>query len=312
MPDIHRRSDSKFIKGLTLLLGTLLAAGLFWWLWQQVDPSAWQSMRQSVPTWAWLFAGFLWAFSFHLRAQRIQQEWRWKRRVPWHEAMRVVLLHNAAVLLLPLRAGELGYPLLVRQVYAADWREALRSLMWLRLQDVVVLGGLALLLWPGLPVFCRLLLIPALVLLFLPARTWRGMLTSRSRWVSALRPWLHRRGNAAGWLLSLANWVIKISVVAGILLAMTSSVLALKQQQALAAALGGELAALIPVQGPAGLGTYEVGVWFASGLPAGAAPLIGLAALQVHGFCIAVSLGLAGLWGLWGLHSATRSERHPS
>ena len=69
---------------------------------------------------------------------------------------------------------------------------------------------------------------------------------------------------------------------------------------ALAGALGGELAAVLPVQGPAGLGTYEAGVW--AGVQSQApgtfdnAALLG-AALAVHALGVVVALA-AGLLAL--------------
>lgn len=309
MSESGKSAGSKAVKGLALLAGTLLAGGLFWWAWRQVDTSTWLSLWKTVPLWAWGMASLLWSVSFLLRARRMQQEWCWKRRVSWYETLRVVLLHNAAVLLLPLRSGELGYPWLVRQVYGASWRDAMRSLMWLRMQDAVVLGTLALLLWPGLPFAWRLLALPGLALIVMPAVLWRRLLSLRYRWLVRRFPWMRRRGISGGWWLSLVNWLIKITVVAGLLHAMTGDSVGLGGLQALSAALGGELAALIPVQGPAGLGTYEAGVWFASGVPTSAAPLLGLAALQVHGFCLAVSLGLAGVWSLLGLNTPSHQAK---
>ena len=64
---------------------------------------------------------------------------------------------------------------------------------------------------------------------------------------------------------------------------------------ALRAALGGELAGVQPLQGPAGLGTYEAGVWLASGAQAGEQARVVAAALAVHAFSLAVALGAAAL-----------------
>jgi hypothetical protein len=64
---------------------------------------------------------------------------------------------------------------------------------------------------------------------------------------------------------------------------------------ALRAALGGELAGVQPLQGPAGLGTYEAGVWLASGAHAAEQARVVAAALAVHAFSLAVALGAAAL-----------------
>ncbi|HET8870218.1 MAG TPA: hypothetical protein VFM48_07215, partial [Aquabacterium sp.] len=59
------------------------------------------------------------------------------------------------------------------------------------------------------------------------------------------------------WALTAANWCLKLSAGAFLLSAITHTTWA----EAWAGALGGELAAVVPLQGPAGFGTYEMGVW---------------------------------------------------
>jgi hypothetical protein len=58
-----------------------------------------------------------------------------------------------------------------------------------------------------------------------------------------------------GWLWTLANWSIKLAVQAWLLAQILSAPLA----AAGAGALGAELAAILPIQGVAGFGSYEAG-----------------------------------------------------
>jgi uncharacterized integral membrane protein len=294
--NVSRRGQ---LKWAAWVLGCLLALLLLAWAWQSVDQSALKPLWFAVPLWGWLMAAVLWAGSLALRAERLRQEWKWKRQVAWREAMRVVLFHNAAVLLLPMRAGELGYPMLVKQVFGASWQASVRSLLWLRLQDLLVLATLALCLWPGFSWAWRVG--AALIwvgLVAAPPRLWLWILKRRLKGMATVRSLMHRRSGLAGWCLSWGNWVLKLTAVAGLLYSLAPQAFSLGLQQALAGALGGELAALLPVQGPGGLGTYEAGVWLFSGLPLSVAPLMGLVALGVHTFCLAISLGLAGAWSL--------------
>ena len=276
---------------LKLLLGWCLGASLLWWLLQRVDTSQLADSAAHIPAWLWLLCGLLWLFSFVFRGRRVQQEWQWRRPVSLAVAMRLVLLHNAAVLVLPFRAGEAGYPLLVKQVFGAPLGQSLRSLMWLRIQDLGVLGLLLVWLWPELhgvwPVICTCLL---LGLILLPSGYWLWLLKRRSAWAKLLRKMLHRRAPRSAWLLSMGNWLCKLSVVA-ILLA---SLLNMPMKAAFQGALGGEWAGLLPLQGPAGLGTYEAGVWLACGLDdTDLTAQLPAVALLVHVFCLAVSLGAA-------------------
>ena len=282
-------------------LGWLVGAGLLALMLRAVDVRSLWAMAQRVPLALWLAAAALWWGSFVCRAARLRQEWFWKRPVSLWVAMRLSLLHNAAVLLLPMRAGELGYPWLVRQVFGAGWRDAMRSLMWLRIQDAVVLGLLAVVLWPQVPVFLRVVVaLLAIGVWLLPKRFWRWLLTRRHPVMRRVRPWLHHRSGSGGWWWSAGNWLLKLMVVSALLHQLAPAELALEAAGALRGALGGELAALIPVQGPAGLGTYEAAVWALSGVPVAHVGTLAGVALLVHSFCLSVSLCFALVWGVLG------------
>jgi len=64
------------------------------------------------------------------------------------------------------------------------------------------------------------------------------------------------RGGAAAWGFAIANWVLKLGIVALLLASLAN----LPLGAGFCGALGGELAGVIPLQAPAGVGTYEAGV----------------------------------------------------
>ena len=289
-------SQALIPRWLVMALGWALSLLLLAWLLRQVDVNVLAEQAKSISPMVWLLATAAWLLSFVFRGWRVQQEWSWRRPVSLSTAIRLVLLHNAAVLLLPFRSGEAGYPLLVKKVFGARLGVALRSLGWLRVQDACVLGLFGVLLWPDMPTWlmwaCPLSL---LALVLLPAAWWLRLLKRRPWWAKALRQMLHRRATRAAWLLSLGNWVCKLGVVALLLV----QLLPLHLMTGLQAAIGGELASLLPLQGPAGLGTYETGVWLGAGLSSASTEAVAGAALLVHVFCLAVSLGAAALaWWL--------------
>lgn len=279
-------------RGLMLSLGWALGLGLLAWLLRHVDALDMLDRAQAVSPMVWLLTTGLWLLSFVFRGWRVRQEWHWRKPVGLGTALRLTLMHNAAVLLLPFRSGEAGYPWLVRQVFGARLSVALRSLVWLRVQDACILGVLGVLLWPNTPLWlmwvCPLVLVS---LVMLPSHGWLKLLKRRDWWAKALRHVLHRRATRAAWLLSLGNWCCKLVVVALLL----GQLLSLTWWSGLQAAIGGELASLLPIQGPAGLGTYEAGVWLGAGLSSASTEAVAGAALLVHLFCLAVSLGAAAL-----------------
>jgi uncharacterized membrane protein YbhN (UPF0104 family) len=91
--------------------------------------------------------------------------------------------------------------------------------------------------------------------------------------------------------VSAGNWSLKV-LANGCLLAALAG---LPLLDAWRAALGGELAGVQPLQPPAGLGTYEGGVWLAAGAAPDAVGLVVSAALAVHAFSLAVALGAAAV-----------------
>jgi hypothetical protein len=217
------------------------------------------------------------------------------------------LTHNAAIVVLPLRAGEAGYPLLMQHRFGVPLTDSLKSLLWLRLQDAAVLGTLAAWWLPPLPPAARAGWAALLALAWCLALLYgaRLLTVSAARWPAVERfrnAWLIHRNDRTGWVLCAANWLLKLAVFALLLQALAP----LDFAAALRGALGGELASVLPLQGPAGLGTYEAGVWAAAlaggGVTGSAAQSsfvdasgaqVAAGALVLHAFALAVALASA-------------------
>lgn len=273
-----------------IVLTVAVCAAAWFWLARHANLHALAQQAGRLPAWAWVAAGFGLLAGHGMRAVRLQREWRHLRHVSWIRCLRIVLTHNALVLLLPLRTGEAGYLWGVRQQWGVGWRAAGLGLLRWRLQDASVLAVLAAGLLVPLPVALRLLLVAAgaLVLHFILPPLWS---------------WLVRRhgggdtgvpaggGFWAGLPASTANWSFKVLANGGLLAALAG----LPVLTALRAALGGELAGVQPLQPPAGLGTYEAGVWLAAHLPAALTQSVVTAAVAVHAFSLAVALVSAGV-----------------
>ena len=216
-----------------------------------------------VPKTVLVFCTLGWLSSFLFRAFRFKGEWKAHGKISLWDALSLTFLHNAAVILVPFRVGELGYPVLVQKLLNVSLQQCIRSLLWLRLQDGIVLLSLAFLCIPFLSPELRIAgLLLVMALCFVTQKWWLRLLRSRHFLIRQVRAFLHQRSSPWGWFWSAANWIVKILVV----VLMLPNLTGLDILQTLRGALAGELSALLPLTGPAGFGTYEAGVWSGLGL----------------------------------------------
>jgi len=221
------------------------------------------SRLMDVPKTLLVFCTLGWLSSFLFRSFRFKGEWKAHGKISLWDALSLTFLHNAAVILVPFRVGELGYPVLVQKLLNVSLQQCIRSLLWLRLQDGIVLLSLAFLCIPFLSPELRIAgLLLVMALCFVMQKWWLRLLRSRHFLIRQVRAFLHQRSSPWGWFWSAANWIVKILVVA----LMLSNLTGLDILQTLRGALAGELSALLPLTGPAGFGTYEAGVWTGLGL----------------------------------------------
>lgn len=249
------------------------------------------------------FTGFL--LSYLLRAARVHDEFRNPAERRFGACLRIVLIHNAMVNVVPFRGGEAAFPLLLRQAFGTPLGRAIASLFWFRLQDALVVAVIAMLVWPGLPAPLRIAVVAALA----------GGAWYLPRWARAPHAWAEGSPLTAklaklrdafaesthharfGWVWTIANWSVKLATQAWLLATLLSSTPSIGA----AGALGAELSAILPVQGVAGFGTYEAAA-AAAMLPHGVAFQAGLqAALALHLFVIASAVSAGALaWMLPG------------
>jgi len=204
-----------------------------------------------------------WLSSFLFRALRFKSEWHAHGKISLWDALSLTFIHNAAVVLIPFRVGELGYPIMVQKMLNVSLQQCIRSLLWLRFQDGIVLISLAFLLLPFFSIELRITVLLGLIILFYATQKWwLRLLRSRHFLIQQVRAFLHQRSGLSAWFWSAANWIVKLLVVSLMLTHLTG----LNSLQTMRGALTGELSALLPLTGPAGLGTYEAGVWTGLGL----------------------------------------------
>ncbi|ANQ85324.1 hypothetical protein dqs_2293 [Azoarcus olearius] len=298
------------------LVAVALSLALLGWL---ASGGRWRELAETVArldaaTAGVAAAGF--AASYMLRALRVYDEFRAHARGRFGACLRIVLMHNAMVNVVPFRGGEAAFPLLLGRSFGTPLARAVASLLWFRLQDAFVVAIVAALVWPGAPLALRLAgalaLVTAAVLL--------------PRWARRPHGWMERGPLAAklgrlrnafaesttharyGWLWTIANWSVKLAAQAWLLAALLGAPMV----TGAAGALGAELAAILPIQGIAGFGTYEAGA-AAALVPAGIGFEAGLrAALALHVFVIACAVTAGAIAALFPNGGPAGSAHQPN
>lgn len=245
----------------TVVLSLLFAA----WLTHVLADVGWGffSPLLTLPSWLLWFAFLGLLSTYALRGWRVAFEFQDHPKATLLTSIQIVLWHNASVNALPFRSGELAFPLLLKRLAQVPLLHATASLIHLRIQDATVVVLLGLLVWPGLDPAVRIALISAAVLCgwgffkwLRQAHHWHDATHKVKKHLAAMRDAMARANPSAhwSWLLTLCNWLIKVSVQA----ALYVHLVGIEFGSGVLAAMGSELAAFSPLQGIAGVGTFEV------------------------------------------------------
>ena len=235
---------------ITLLLFILVVEALLGW---QRLAAGWQQL----PFAAQLGALPLLLLSYLLRSWRLHCYFALSLTGHWQPCLRLTLEHNALNSLMPLRSGELSFPLLARRYLHIPLSHGSMALLIMRMQDLLVLSCLlVLLLAPGLwrSLGLAWALLSPLLLYQLGGVIWPQLTHRRWPRLNALaRYWPPRTHFNRSYLLSWSNWLLKLAGMSALATWMAGEAPA----RALLAVVGGELSGLLPVQGPLGIGSYE-------------------------------------------------------
>ncbi len=279
------------------LIGLALLAGLIVWVQYQVG---WQSLLApwlslSGPRLLGLLALSL--LSYLARGVRLYDYFPDVLGGHLLTTLRLSMLHNLANNLLPMRAGEAVFPLLMKRYFGHGLARSSFALLWIRLLDLHVLVLVALLAgWLARPNGWWLLAMLALLLALPLGYRLRGSL---QRWSAARQGRLPgllgqllgalpadggRFARAYGW--TLVTWACKFAAFTAVFLHFADVAL----WQAITGVIGAELSSVLPVHGVAGSGSYELAL-VAAIVPTGVAAEHALAAaVNLHLFLLGVTL----------------------
>jgi uncharacterized membrane protein YbhN (UPF0104 family) len=255
------------------------------------------------------------ALSYGLRAVRVYDYFRPRFRGQFLVVLRLSVLHNSANNLLPMRAGEMVFPWLMRRYLGHGFVDATASLVWIRLLDLHSLGLIGILtLW----------LRQASWLWSLAAVVWLGLLPLAylaRRMVPAgeggrLRRLLHLavQSAPASWghlfrvyFWTTLVWASKFAAFAALL----HHFLPVAWWLVLTGVMGAELSSVLPFHGIAGSGSYELAM-VAALMPLGVSAEAALTgAVNLHLFLLGVTLLLGGLAFLVPVRRASAALEKP-
>lgn len=216
--------------------------------------------------------------------------------------IRLFLVHNLLVNVLPLHGGDVSFPMLMKRYFSISPTRSVPGLLWLRYLDlhVLLLVGLVSLwlttswLWIP-PAIVAWIALPALTVVCWEA-SCRGLQRHDNRLsasvVDALRTLPRSRTVLfESWAWTALNWGIKIVAFAWILTIFSP----IGFVESLVGATGGELAAILPLKMPAAIGSYPAGV-VAAVTPLGVRFDHALVAgINLHLFVLAVAVAAGSL-----------------
>ena len=250
---------------LTIAAVALYAVFIEWFFGWGTILAGWQA----VGFWTILLALALLVGTYFIRTHRMQDYFPRETRGQFLKLFRVTQVHNLLNIMLPFRAGETSFPLLMRSEFGVPLAHGTSALLVLRLLDLHALlaaAGLGLLASASRPYLATalwaLFLVAPLILFPLKSRligAMRRRLPERlATLVDEIDDGLPRDVAAftRAWMLTVLNWGVKVLVLAWVLGLMGVLPLA----AAIGGALGGELSSVLPVHAPAGVGTYPAGI----------------------------------------------------
>lgn len=278
--------------------GIALVLVLGWWVQATLG---WRQVLQPwaiVPPQTLLRAFLLVSLSHLLRAIRVYEQYSARSPFAFLPLLRLTVIHTAINNLLPMRLGELAFPLLMKCYFNEGLMRSGFTLAWIRLLDLHFLG-LVFLLVLAMRAGAWAWLVPAGWLLSLPGlHLVRGCLLGwlrgrPGRPAALLRLALEQAPADFGrqarcYFWTAAAWSAKVYAFALILL----HFLDLPSWQAVVGVIGGELSSVLPVHGIAGAGSYEAAVVLAL-LPLQVnADQALLGAVNLHLFLLVATTGL--------------------
>ena len=244
--------------------------------------------------------------SYLVRALRFYFYFDVEMRGRLRDCIKLTAYHNFFNYLLPMRSGEIAFPILMARYFHIALTRSVAVLVWFRLLDLHTLVLLAIFSLPLVRIPLSAVYALAASWLTLPWLVYRFHRYIGDRlehpgdgqWLAVLADALaslprDNRSFLIAWAWTLVNWSIKLTVIVVGL----SVFVGTETCTALAAAAAGELSMVLPIHSVAATGTYEAAI-AAVLVPAGTPFDTALAgAINVHLFMI-LGVLITGMIGI--------------
>ncbi|ASY62139.1 hypothetical protein SJ05684_c06750 [Sinorhizobium sojae CCBAU 05684] len=206
--------------------------------------------------------------TYFVRCYRIYDYFPEQTRGRFLTLLRVTQTHNLLNIMLPFRAGETSFPLLMRTEFGVPLLRGTSALLVMRLLDlhalviVAAIGLLGASQQAGWWVLWLLAFFSPLGFFLLRARV---LAVARRLMPGRIAPYFaeveaglpeHVPAFLRAWAMTMLNWAVKVVILAWVLAIMGVVPFA----ASFGGALGGELSSALPVHGPAGVGTYAAAI----------------------------------------------------
>jgi len=233
--------------------------------------------------------------SYLLRAVRIYSYFHMTGLSKFMLCIKATLNHNFLNNMLPMRSGELSFPLYLYRYFGIGKLNSVVTLFYFRLLDLHVLFTLGLILsfflFPAYKIYSILFFVIWLSVSMI-ALSFRKFISSNTmndarkfskiifRIIKSLPKTNKQIFESYFWTAS--NWLVKLTVFAWIF----KQFAIIDNFSALVAVIFGDLTSVLPVHGVAGAGTYEAGILFGMSLFTNNTENILTAAINLHLFIL--------------------------
>lgn len=251
---------------LNIILIVIFIAIIEYWLGWQKLLSPWHAINFLNIVWAIILI----ILTYIVRSARLYFYFIDYTRDKFILCLKLIIQHNFANNFMPMRTGEVTFPLLLKQFFNISLMRATGTLFWFRILDLYIIGLLSLFLYfvlfqNAFSIIMLLFALPIPWLIIFAVNKFKNHFNQQS--ANKIQQILHKiaqglpNSRADFWqayLWTIINWGFKIAILAWFLSFFGQASFMARWL----GAVGGDMTSILPIHNVAGIGSYEAGVVF--------------------------------------------------